>query len=529
MLDIIIKNATVVDGTGTAAFTADIAVQGDKITDIGNIDPAEAKLTIDASGMLVCPGFIDSHSHSDEAYIVNPLAESKLRQGITTEVVGNCGSSPFPLSDEVRERYQEDVKNWGLVIDWTSAEEYFHKVQDAKPAVNIVPLVGQGTLRAAVLGYDNRPPKPDEMQKMKDLLREALQSGCWGFSTGLIYPPGCFSTLDELAELATSIKPLGGFYTSHIRSEGDTLIEAIEEAISIARASGVAAEIAHLKAAGVRNWGKAELAINIIMDAREKEGLDIGFDRYPYTASSTGLSSLLPEWAHAGGHKKTVEFIADPDTSNRLLDEMEANLEGQHGWQSVILANAATPDFEQFEGLSISEIANVKGVSPAILAITVMLKSKFNASICSFTMSKPETDMILNHPLCAVCTDATARATTGPLSKGKPHPRTFGSFPKFFRNYVKESRTLTLPEAVARTTALPAERFGINQRGILKPGYYADILIIDWESFTDTATYDNPISLALGLNCVIVNGGMVFNQEKYTGTRSGRILTPSRT
>jgi N-acyl-D-amino-acid deacylase len=524
MIDLLIKNGTVVDGSGKEEFKTDIAIQGDKIEEIGNLGEVEAHTIIEASGLFVTPGFIDSHSHSDEAYLVNPLSESKLRQGITTEIVGNCGFSPFPLNEEIKKRYQKDYEDWGIDIDWNSAEEYLQRVEEAKPAVNIIPLVGQGTIRACVIGYDDRNPSEDEMQKMKDLLRDSIKAGCWGYSTGLIYPPGCFSKTEELIELARAMKDLDGIYTSHIRSEGDELLESIEEAIRIGRESDCLVEIAHLKAAGVKNWGKGEEAINMIMQARE-EGVRVGFDRYPYTASSTGLSSLLPDWAHAGGRKKTVEYITDPDTSEKMIDEMQNNLEGQNGWSSIILAHAGCDEYAKFEGLSISEIANIKDISPPILVFYILLKSKFSASICAFTMSRPETEMIMTHPSCAVCTDATARAMSGPLSKGKPHPRAFGAFPKFFRNYVKEKQAISLAKAVAKTSHLPAKRFGIKGRGMIAKGYFADILLIDWSTFTDTATYENPISLSQGLEAVIVNGEIVYMDGKYTNNRPGRVLS----
>ncbi len=524
MFDLIIKNGNVVDGSNQEPRIADIGITGDVIEAIGNLAGQETKATIDASGKMVTPGFIDIHSHSDEAYLINPLAESKLRQGITTEVIGQCGSSPFPLSEEVRERYQGDVQSWGIKIDWTKPEEFFNKVEQAKPAVNIVPFVGQGTLRATVMGYEDRKPTPDEMKRIKGLLAEALDAGCWGMSTGLIYPPGCFTPTDELVELAKVLKEREAVYASHIRSEGDELLGAIQEAISIGKAAGVRVEISHLKASGSRNWGKAEKAIEFIVKARDEDGLSIGFDRYPYTASSTSLSSLLPSWAHAGGHKQTIENIRNPDTSDRMIDEMQENLEGAHGWGSIIIANAGCPEYEQFEGFSIKEIAKAKGLSPEVVVFHILLKSAFSAGICAFTMNQEETEMILTHPLCAVCTDATARAVTGPLSKSKPHPRTFGSFPKFFRNYVKEKASLNIQEAVAKTSGNPAERLGIKKRGFIREGYFADILVIDWDSFTDTATYENPISLSKGIKAIIVNGKTVFFDEVYTNERPGRIL-----
>lgn len=527
MYDLVIKNARVLDGSGKDEFIADIVISEDKIVEVGKVEQPETRATIDASGFLVMPGFIDIHSHSDESYFVNPLGESKLRQGITTEVIGNCGYSSFPLSEEVRHRYQDTLREWGVRIEWTTPEEYLERLEKTKPAINIVPLVGHGTLRANVIGYEDRLPSEDELKKMKDLLREALSSGCWGLSTGLIYPPGCFAQTDELIELARVLKEYGGFYTSHIRSEGDDLLSAVEEAITIGQSADVPVEISHLKAAGRRNWGKAAQAIEMIVNARENKGVDVGFDRYPYTASATDLGSLLPHWAHEGGRKKTIDYIRDPETSDRIIDEMRRNLEGKDGWGSILLSYAGCPEYEQFEGLSIKEIASIKRITPEVLVFHLLLRSRFTATICSFTMNGKETEQILTHPLCVVCTDASARALTGPLSKGKPHPRAFGSFPKFFRNYVKEKRLLRLGEAVAKTTSVPAQRIGLKQRGLIKSGYFADLLVIDWEQFTDTASYENPKNFAQGIMAIIVNGKVVFLDGKYTDERPGRLLLRS--
>lgn len=524
MFDLIIKGGKVFDGSGKDPKFADIGIVGDKIKEVGNLTGADARDIINASGLIVMPGFIDAHSHSDENYLVNPLADSKLRQGITTEVIGNCGSSPFPLSTATQQQLQQDIKDWWIRVDWTTAEGFFARLEAARPAINIVPLVGQGAIRAAVMGYEDRPPKSEELAQMKDLLLEALTAGCWGFSSGLIYPPGCFTPTIELIELAKLLQPIDGIYTTHIRSEGDQLLEAIEEALNIGRSAGIRVQISHLKAAGARNWGKAEKALQMIDRAVDREGLPIGFDRYTYTASANSLSSLLPNWAHQGGRQQTIEYLKDPDISERIEIEMRHNLEGAQGWGSVILSYAGSPEYEKFEGLTIKEIAAVKHIKEELLVFHILLTSNFTATICSFTMNPEETDMILTHPRCVVCTDGGARALTGPLSKGKPHPRVFGTFPKFFRNYVKEKKKVTLTEAVAKTTARTAELFNIKERGMIKPGYFADIIVINWEEFTDTATYENPKSFPDGIIAVIVNGKPVFMNGTYTDARPGRLL-----
>ncbi|MCX7766392.1 MAG: amidohydrolase family protein, partial [Candidatus Sumerlaeia bacterium] len=332
MFDLIVKGGKVFDGSEKEAIFADIGIVGDRIKEVGNLTGADAREVISATGLIVMPGFIDAHSHSDENYLVNPLAESKLRQGITTEVIGNCGSSPFPLSPATQQQLQQDIKDWGIKVDWTTAEGFFARLEAVHPAINIVPLVGQGTIRAAVIGYEDRPPTSQELAQMKDLLREALASGCWGFSSGLIYPPGCFTPTAELIELAKLLHPVDGIYTSHIRSEGDQLLEAIDEALNIGRSAGIRVQISHLKAAGARNWGKAEKALQKIDRAINREGLAVGFARYTYTASATSLSSLLPNWAHQGGRQQTIEYLKDPDTSERIETEMRQNLEGAQGW-----------------------------------------------------------------------------------------------------------------------------------------------------------------------------------------------------
>ncbi len=526
MFDLLIKNGTILDGSGSPAKAADVAIQGDTIAEVSQLGSVEARETLDATNLLITPGFIDAHSHSDMNLIINPNAESKLRQGVTTEIIGQCGSSAFPLQGPYRIQIQEDMEKYNLEITWTDIEGYCENLQAGSPAVNVALFIGQGAIRGSVLGYENRKPDPDQLKRMQLEVEKAMDCGALGLSTGLIYAPSYFADTVEIAALAQATRKANGLYASHIRGEGDTLLDAIQEAIQIGREAGVGVQVSHLKASAPRNWGKVRQAIELIEQARA-DSLDVQFDKYPYLASSTSLDSLLPKWAHEGGAEATLSRLADPAMRTKILDAVSVNNEGEKGWDSILLAFSGCEKYQAWEGETLAEIARKIGIDPFDLFIDLLVCSRLATAICSFSMCQEDTDLALMHTCGLVCSDSSAWAPYGVLSHGKPHPRAYGTFPKFFRDYVKERPLLALEDAVAKVTSRCAERFELKKRGRIRPGYFADLVVLDWKRFFDTATYANPHQYPTGVEGVIVNGVVTLWQGSLTGKRAGRILAKS--
>ncbi len=530
MFDILIKNGKVIDGTGTKAYLADIAIKDSKIVEVvlladgGKGIAAEAETIIDATGKLVTPGFIDVHGHSDVNILANPNGESKLRQGITSEINANCGDGVFPLSSPTA---VEDVtaanSDLEVPITWRTIGEYFSALDAAKPAYNIATLLGHGTLRLACVGYDDRRPTDSEMKKMLREIDIAMEAGAVGMSTGLVYPPGLFADEEELCTLQGEVARKGGLYASHVRGEGDTLLEAAEEFDRIVRRTNSQGQFSHIKASGKQNWGKVEKVIARI-EKMNKDGLAVYFDKYPYIASSTSLQSMLSRWVLDGGRTKSEERLRDPSFVGKIVEEVKLNNEGKDGWNSVLISQAYIAEYEQYQGKTIAEIAQIVGKSPDDLFVELLLKSEMKTSICNFTMCQEETDMALVHPLGIPGSDSGVRANYGILSMDTPHPRAYGTFGKYFRDYVKERSLLTLEEAVRKSTALPCTIFGLKNRGLIAKGYYADVLIIDFDKYEDKATFADPHQYCSGLDAVIVNGTLTLWQEKQTGKRAGRVL-----
>lgn len=526
MTDLLITNGTIYDGTGAEPFRAHLVIEGDRIADVIRDDealPATPKNRIDATGKIVTPGFVDAHGHSDMNVLANPHAESKLRQGITTEVIGNCGSSAFPLRGAALQDEQESNESIGVTIDWTTAAGYIERLRAARPAINLVSFVGHSCIRGSVMGFEDRPPTDDEMAAMKREVEEAMDAGAVGVSTGLIYSPGMFSTPAEIIELQKVAAGRGGIYSSHVRGEGDTLLEAADEFFEVVEGAGCAGQFSHLKASGPGNWGKVARVIEKI-EALNEKGLQVRFDKYPYIASSTSLSSLLPRWSRDCGRDATLERLADPELRRKMIDEAAEHNEGSDGWASVLVNQAGATEYERFQGHTVKEIAAVLGMDPGETFAELLVKSRLNTSICNFTMSQEETDAAILHPLGMLCTDAGARAPYGALSHDTPHPRAYGTFGKFFRDYVKERTLLTLEQAVAKATSLPCETFRLKDRGVLRKGAFADVLVIDWENFRDQAKFADPHHYCSGLDAIIVNGRLTVLHGNNTGERGGQFL-----
>jgi N-acyl-D-amino-acid deacylase len=523
LFDLIINRGTIIDGTGKTAFEGDIAIQGEYIAEMGDLKDAPAKERVNASGCLVTPGFIDVHSHGDTSPLVNPQTESKIRQGITTQIAGNCGSSAFPLKGERYKEVKENLEKYGLSLDWDTAEGYFKRLEEARPAINTASFVGQGSIRASVIGEKDVPADADKMREMREEVAKAMDQGAIGMSTGLIYAPGYFASQEELIELMRVSAAKHGLYSSHIRGEGDTLIEAVTEALLIGQKANAGVQVSHLKASGPRNWGNVKTAIDLI-EKSESEGLDISFDKYPYTAGSTDLASYLPRWAIGGGVERLMQLLQDPKSRSRIFRETDEQNEGEKKWSSVVIISAESDEYRPYEGQSIQEIAENRGLTVEEVFTDLLLKSKARTDIVCFTQSQEDTDLALLHRLGLVCTDSGVWAPYGPLSKIKPHPRAYGTFPRFLNQYVKEKKALTLEQAIRKATSKSAERFHLAKRGTIKKGYYADILVLDWENLKDTATYTNPHQYPDGVKGAIVNGTLTLWNGKITDKRAGRVL-----
>ena len=524
MLDILIQGGTVIDGTGRPPRPADVAIAGDRIEAIDRLPGASAARVIDAAGYVVVPGFIDMHSHADFTLPGLPTADSKLHQGFTTEVVGNCGASPAPLTPA---RRQDVIDSTGLALpmlawSWTTFRSYLDALTGERLSINVAPLVGHGTVRLVVMGAGDSRPTPDQRRTMAAEVRRAVDEGAIGFSTGLIYPPGVYADTDEVVELARAAGEGGGFYASHIRGEGVSLLTAIAEAIEVGRRASVSVEISHLKAAGQPNWPKMARAIEIIEAARA-EGLDVTADMYPYPAGSTMLAALLAPWVHAGGREALLARLDDPADRARILAELDdTGMVRDAGWDGILIAGC--PAQPEYEGRALPHIATGLGLSPAETVIEILREARGEAEMILFMMSEDNVALGLRQPWVMIGSDGEGRAKHGPYGAGKPHPRNYGTCPRFLGHYVRDHGVVPLPEAIRKLTSLPATKLGLRDRGRLEPGAAADVVVFDPATVADTATFAEPHRYPAGIPWVLVNGDPVIARGAHTGSRPGRVL-----
>ena len=518
-MNIIIRNAKVLDGSGTPAFRADIGLQGDRIAEIGDLSAAAAGTVIDGTGLTAAPGFIDIHSHSDFTLPINPRAESKIRQGVTTEVIGMCGASPAPLDAKLRASVMAGYPD--LPWEWNTFGEFLDYLRQKGLSVNVIPFVGHGRVRGAGMGLEERAPTTEEMAAMKGLVAQAMDEGAWGISTGLIYPPSVYATTDEIIELSQVVSEHNGFYFSHIRGEGATLLQAIAEAIEIGERAGVPVQIAHFKAAGPENWGLISQALSMLDDARAR-GLDVAADRYPYIASSTGLAAQLPHWAHDGGREALLERLKSPQERQRILQALDAS---RPGWDKIVAVHS--PLHPEVEGLSVAEIAAQRGADPSETCLDVLLEGECRVAAVHFGMSEENLKTVLSHPAIMIGSDGSARIPEGPLGEGKAHPRSYGTFPRVLGKYAREEGVLSLPEAVHKMTGMPAERLRLSDRGRLAKGFKADVVLFDPKTVRDKATFTDPYQYPAGIEYVFVNGQTVIAPQGHTGALPGEILQKS--
>jgi N-acyl-D-amino-acid deacylase len=527
MFDLKIEGATVIDGTGAAGSRADVGIRDDTIVAAGDLSREPAGRTLNAAGKVLTPGFIDMHSHSDWRLWANRRAESKVRQGVTTEVVGNCGFSPAPVSPGHLEEFRGFALYLprGMDFRWRSMGEYLDAFDAQGTALNVVQLVGHGTLRVAAMGFARRPPTGQELAEMQRQLAQAVEDGAWGLSTGLIYAPGSYATTEEIVEVARAARGRG-IYASHIRGEGANLLEAVAEAIRIGREANLPVQVSHIKAAGRPNWGKVPEALALI-DAAADGGLDVMADVYPYTASSTSLRTLLPDWALEGGLDAMLARLADPATRDRIRREVEAPATGQGlldriGWENILIAWA--PARRDAEGRRLSELAAARGIDPVDAVFEVLRDARGVAAIILFQLDERDLRYALAHPRVVIGSDGSALATYGELAEGKPHPRSYGTFPRVLGEYAREQRVLSLSQAVHKMTGLPARRLGFRDRGTIRAGARADLVVLDPKRVADRATYEDPHRYPVGVEHVLVNGSFVIKDGEHSGSLPGRVL-----
>ena len=528
---LLIKNGTVIDGTGAPGQRADVAVEGDRIAAVGPSLAGTAARTIDATGHAVTPGFIDAHSHSDLFYFACPAAESKVRQGCTTEVVGMCSFSQAP----VRQGGAEAVRGWAggvgarLDIRWETFGQYLDALRAAGPTINVAHFVGGGALRLATIGPESRKATSDDLRGMERLLAEALDAGAFGYSTGLVYPPSAYATTDELIALSRSMAARRGLYFSHIRGESSMLEESIAEAIRIGEEGGVGVQIAHVKASGRENWSRMERALKTIDDARAR-GVDVSGDAYPYHAGSTKMDNLLPAWMHDGGVAKLLERLADRTVRRRAIEEClvdgerwRTNSMGAVGFDEILIATCRR---RELEGLTLAAFARQSGVPPAQAMMDLVEQEKATVAMVAFSQSPDNVARVLTHPAIMVGSDSIGLAAGPGPHPGKPHPRMYGTFPRVLAEHVRERKLMSLETAVHKMTGMCATRLRLSDRGLLRPGQIADVTVFDPARVKDEATYPDPHRYPTGIPYVVINGALVVDGDRFTAAGTGRVLTP---
>lgn len=522
LFDLLIINGMVIDGLKDEGYKADIGIIRDKIEAIGNLKNRKARMIIDASGKIVSPGFIDIHSHSDSILLINPKGESKIRQGVTTELGGNCGGSEFPLKKLDSKEEILSNESFPLKRDWTDLEGFLFRLSQKGIAINYGTLIGHGTVRSYVMGEEQRDPSPEELKNMKKIVTQAMEQGAFGLSTGLEYTPSGFASTQELIELCRVVAKFGGFYATHLRSEDTYILEAIGEALHIAAEARLPLQISHLKVCGNDNWWKLPMMLDL-MEQAQKRGLMVNADAYPYTAYSTGISVFFPHWALAGGREAFLSRLKNPEEREKMKKETMEKLKGTP-WENIVIIDADKEENKKFIGKNVKEAALMENKDPYEFSCDLLGGEGGHVPIIGFGMNEENVEKILKHHLVMLSSDGSALAPYGPLSRGIPHPRNYGAFPKFLRFCVREKKILTLPEAIKKMTSMPAAKMGIKGRGALVKGNYADLVIFDPETIGDKATYTEPGQYPIGIDYVIVNGRIVIDHGQHTGELPGRVL-----
>ena len=526
MHDLIITGGQVLDGTGAEPVLADVAIQNRRIAAVGNLSGEAARNTLDANGLCVTPGFIDIHSHDDFNLPVNPLAPGKIRQGVTTQVTGNCGWSPAPLSPQHRQLFLDNAGFFdsGLSYDWESMGDFLSRLPPI--ALNVAQLVGHVTVRCAVMGMEDRPPTETELAAMKTLLADAMTEGAFGFSTGLVYPPSAYADTAEIAELAKVAAGFGGGYHTHMRDEGRNIMEAVREAAEIGKRSGARVHISHLKLHGRPMWGRAGELLELI-ETLGQEGVSLHCDQYPYPAGSSGLKSLLPNWTHQGGPRALMARLKNPEQRDRIRAELlegmsEAGYMKIAQWSDVMISDS--PSRPHVNGMNLQEIGERENKLAVDAMLDVLLDDYAKTLAIFFTIGVQDMEEIMSHPDISIGSDGILTTVPGKEGATLPHPRYYGTFPRVLGKYARETNLLSLPMAVRKMTALPAEALGLTGRGRLAPGFHADIVVFDPAKVLDRATFKAPHQYPVGIHEVIVNGEAVVSGGEVTGATPGTIL-----
>ena len=525
--DLIFLGATLVDGTGAPPSVADVAVRDHTIVDVGKIDPGGAGRVVDGTGLMLAPGFIDMHTHSDRSLFADPAAESKVRQGVTTELIGNCGSSPTPRIGAVAEDEKSRFDRYGIEPTWRTMGEYLDALEANGLGINVLALVGHGSVRKAVIDHAMRAPDAAELAEMRRHVAESLRGGAVGLSTGLVYPPGSFAATEEIVELTREVAAADRLYASHMRNEADHLLDAVKETLRIARETGANVEISHHKASNPRVWGLVHETLAMI-DQANADGLRVDFDQYPYRASSTGLNAMLPAWAHEGGTPAMMARLDDPAERARLVaslrDEQVSGIGRGIGWGNILIADC--PGDRSLDGKTIEQIAAERGADPVETILDVLHTSDCDVGTIYFSMSEDDIRTVMRHPRMMVGSDSVSLTIGGKTEQGKPHPRTYGTFARILGHYVRDERVLAWEEAIRKMSGRPAEKLGLVDRGTVAVGKRADLVLFDPATVRETATYEEPHQYPEGVRMVVVNGRVAVDAGRHTGALAGQVLKP---
>lgn len=530
--DTIIRGGTVYDGSGKPGVITDVGINADTIAVIGDLSGAEGKTEINAAGLVVAPGFINMLSWATESLIMDGNSQADIRQGVTLEVFGE-GQSMGPINETMRKEMQAEIQrnpNWRYDIDWTTLDEYLQSLQRRGIATNVASFIGATTVRIHELGYDNRLPNNEEMERMKALVKQAMEDGALGVGSSLIYAPANYSSTEELIELSKVAGEYGGMYITHMRSEGNTIFGAINETIRIAREAKLPAEIYHLKMAGEGNWGKLDSVISMI-DAANQSGLKITTDMYTYTAGATGLDASMPPWVQEGGMKEWIKRLQDPKIRKRALDEMR---KPSDKWENlllmagsperVLLLGFANDSLKQFIGKTLAEVSKIYGKSPEETAMDLVITDSTRVGTAYFMMSEENIKRQIALPYMSFCSDAESPATEGEFLKSNTHPRAYGNFSRLLGKYVRDEKVIPMEEAIYKLTALPASNLKIKKRGMIAPGYFADLAVFDAAKIQDHATFEKPHQYSTGMMHVLVNGTPVLKDGEHTGAKPGQVV-----
>ncbi len=530
MYDLIIKQAMIIDGTGKPGWTGDVGIKNDKFTAIEpSLEAADTSETVDGNGLVIAPGFIDIHTHSDDFWLEDALSEIKLQQGVTREVVGNCGVSLAPMDPQSRNDvgFQDALISLGKhknSINGFSFKNYRTLLEKKGFSNNLMGLIGHGTLRMAVMGLSDNIPDQNQMEKMKILMDEAMEQGALGMSTGLIYAPGIFARTSELLELSRVVAKKGGFYASHMRNEAEEILASIDEVVTIGKQAKIPVQISHLKITGHRNWGLVDQVIEKLLNAK-KNGVDLTCDVYPYFSSGTSLTALIPPWAMEGGMKHLIPRMHNAVQRKKIIHDIKYGIPGWEdmyhnaGWEKITISQFNAAEKNDIEGRTVAQIAREKKADPFELILDLIEQEGEGVKIISETMNEKNVGIFLKLPFAMVGSDSH-------FSKGKPHPRLYGTFPRVIRRFVRELKILTLEEAIYKMTGLPALRLKLKNAGLMKTGFQADAVLFDPETISDRATYQSPDKFSSGIARVIVNGKTVINNGVHTGAKPGRFDFP---